>query len=195
MPAPAAPLRPGPPVRLADLTTLRLGGPALDLVTPQTQDELADTVLELDRAGRSLLLVGGGSNLVVGDAGFAGTVVRLATRGVTHHDQGEHVVVTAAAGEPWDDLVASTVVAGLAGIEALSGIPGLAGATPIQNVGAYGQEVSQTVTAVRVLDRASGLVRTLSAAECGFGYRQSTLRGSGRYLVLATSMRLRRPIS
>jgi UDP-N-acetylmuramate dehydrogenase len=192
MPAPAAPVPPAPAVSLAELTTLRLGGPALDVVEPKTQDELAATVLDLDRAGRPLLVVGGGSNLVVSDDGFAGTVVLVGIRGVTRQVEGDYVVLTAAAGEPWDDLVALSVSEGLVGIEALAGIPGLAGATPIQNVGAYGQEVSEAISGVRVLDRKSGHLRTLDPAECGFGYRQSTLRGSSRYVVLATSMRLLR---
>jgi UDP-N-acetylmuramate dehydrogenase len=196
MPEPGAPVPhpPTPPAhqRLADLTTLRLGGPASEMVQPATEGELVSTVVELDRTGRPLLLVGGGSNLVVADEGFPGTVVRLATRGLTWTDDGDHVVVRAAAGEPWDELVAASVQQGLAGIEALSGIPGLTGATPIQNVGAYGQEVADAIIGVRVLDRTTGSVRTLTPPECGFGYRRSALRGSSRYLVLATSMRLRR---
>ena len=190
--APAGPA----PARLADLTTMRLGGPAKQILQPATEAELVATIVALDRAGSQVLLVGGGSNLVVGDEGFPGTVVRVATRGVAWaqdgDEDGDSVIVTAAAGEPWDRLVAASVRRSLAGIEALSGIPGLTGATPIQNVGAYGQEVADTVTAVRVLDRSRQQVRTLTPVECGFGYRSSKLRGSGRYVVLATSMRLRR---
>ena len=192
MPDPGAPNGRSAQVLLADLTTLRLGGPAGQVLTPATEDELVAAVVDLDRAGSAVLVVGGGSNLVVGDEGFPGTVVRVATRGLTWADDGEHVVVTAAAGEPWDRLVAASVQRGLAGIEALSGIPGLTGATPIQNVGAYGQEVADVVTAVRVLDRSRRQVRTLTPADCGFGYRSSALRGTDRYLVLAVSMRLRR---
>ena len=192
MPVPAVPLIPGSTVLLADLTTLRLGGPVWDVVTPATDDELVEVVLDLDRAGGAVLVLGGGSNVVAADAGFPGTVVRLATRGVTRVDQGDDVVLTAAAGEPWDDLVAMSTELGLSGIEALSGIPGLTGASPIQNVGAYGQEIAQTIVEVRVLDRRTGQVRTLSPQECAFGYRTSMLRGSDRYLVLATSMRLLR---
>jgi UDP-N-acetylmuramate dehydrogenase len=180
------------PVRLADLTTLRLGGPAKAMVEPATEAELVATVLDLDRSSSPLLVVGGGSNLVVSDDGFDGTVVRIATRGLTLTSDGDHVVLTAAAGVPWDDVVARSIDEGLAGIEALSGIPGLAGATPIQNVGAYGQEVAQTITGVRVLDRRTGEVQDLKPAECGFGYRHSAFRGSSRYVVLATSMRLAR---
>jgi len=186
--APAGPA----PARLADLTTMRLGGPAKQILQPATEAELVAAIVALDRAGSQVLLVGGGSNLVVADEGFPGTVVRVATRGVAWAQDGDHVIVTAAAGEPWDRLVAASVRRRLAGIEALSGIPGLTGATPIQNVGAYGQEVADTVTAVRVLDRSRQQVRTLTPVECGFGYRSSKLRGSGRFVVLATSMRLRR---
>ncbi len=181
-----------PAVLLADLTTLRLSKPAAAMVEPATEVELVAAVLALDRAARPLLLVGGGSNLVVSDDGFDGTVVRIATRGVTLTSDGDHAVLTAAAGEPWDDLVERSIDEGLAGIEALSGIPGLAGATPIQNVGAYGQEVAQTISSVRVLDRLTGDVLDLSPVACGFGYRHSTFRGNSRYLVLATSMRLAR---
>ncbi len=184
-------------LRLADLTTLRLGGPAGDVASPVTEDELVAVVTELDRAGRPLLLVGGGSNLVVADEGFPGTVVRILTRGVAERaddaspDGSADHLVDVAAGEPWDDLVARTVRSGLAGLEAMSGIPGLAGATPVQNVGAYGQEVAQTIEAVRVLDRTSGRVLTLASADCGFGYRTSAFRGSARFLVLGVTFRLR----
>ena len=191
MPGPAAPVG-STPVLLADLTTLRVGGPAQDLLAPATERELVEAVADLDRSGRQVLLVGGGSNLVVCDAGFPGTVVRLCTRGVRLSDAGDHVVLTAEAGEPWDELVATAVDQGLAGVEALSGIPGLAGAGPIQNVGAYGQEVAETITGVRVLDRRTQTVLVLSPSQCGFAYRTSTFRGSSRYVVLATSMRLSR---
>jgi UDP-N-acetylmuramate dehydrogenase len=186
--------RPGltPAPRLADFTTLRLGGPAAALAEPGTEAELVATVLELDRSGTPLLLLGGGSNLVVSDDGFDGTVVRITTRGVSVSTDGDAAVLTAAAGEPWDGLVERSIGEGLAGVEALSGIPGLAGATPIQNVGAYGQEVAQTISSVRVLDRLAREVVTLAPADCGFGYRSSVFRGSSRYVVLATSMRLAR---
>jgi UDP-N-acetylmuramate dehydrogenase len=179
-------------LRLADLTTLRLGGPAREITEPASESELVAQIAELDRTGLPLLLVGGGSNLVVADEGFDGTVVRILTRGVDEREGSDSVLVTVAAGEPWDEFVLRVVESGLAGVEALSGIPGLTGATPIQNVGAYGQEVAQTIAEVRVLDRPSGRVRTLVPSECGFGYRTSALRGSSRYVVLATTFRLRR---
>jgi UDP-N-acetylmuramate dehydrogenase len=181
---------PGP--LLAPYTTLRVGGPARELLEPDTEADLVDAVTRLDRAGTPMLILGGGSNVVVADQGFDGSVVRVATSGVAVDRAGADVVLTAAAGESWDDLVARTVGDGLAGVEALSGIPGLTGATPIQNVGAYGQEVAQTLTRLRVLDRTTGDVRVLPAAQCGFGYRSSLLRGSSRYVVLTVSLRLQR---
>jgi UDP-N-acetylmuramate dehydrogenase len=184
-----------PAVRLADLTTLRLGGPARAVVEAATEAELVAAVTDLDRSGQPLLVLGSGSNLVVADEGFDGTVVRVLTRGVVEEVEGDSVLLTTAAGEPWADLVARTVAGRLVGIETLAGIPGLTGATPIQNVGAYGQEVAQTIAAVRVLDRVSGQVRTLAPLECGFGYRTSAFRGSGRYVVLAPTFRLGRSAS
>jgi UDP-N-acetylmuramate dehydrogenase len=138
-------------------------------------------------------VLGGGSNLVVADRGVDGLVLRVALRGVETREAGGDVLLTAGAGEPWDDLVRLAVARGWAGLECLSGIPGLVGATPIQNVGAYGQEVSQTITAVRAVDRASGAVVTLAPAACGFGYRDSRFksREPERHVVLAVSYRLR----
>ena len=178
-------------VPLAPLTTLELGGPARRLVEVADEAELCATVLAADAAGEPVLVLGGGSNVVIADVGFDGTVVRIATRGITRDRAGEHVLLEAAAGEPWDDLVAGAVADGLAGIECLAGIPGLTGATPIQNVGAYGQDVAQTVTAVRVLDREDGAVRELPAAACGFRYRSSAFKGHARYVVLGVTFRLR----
>jgi UDP-N-acetylmuramate dehydrogenase len=143
--------------------------------------ELVTAVREADEAGRPLLLLGGGSNVVAPDDGWDGDVVAVRTRGVER--TGGRLVVQA--GEPWDDVVAYAVDHRLAGIEALSGIPGSTGATPVQNVGAYGQEVAQTITAVRVYDRAEKSERTLTPAECGFAYRDSRLkREPGRFVVL-----------
>ena len=173
-------------VALAELTTLRLGGPARRLVTATTTAELVEVVTACDQAGEPVLLLGGGSNLVVSDDGFDGTVVQIATSGVTR--RGADVLVTA--GEHWDLFVASCVEAGLSGVECLSGIPGLVGATPVQNVGAYGQEISQTVTAVRALDRRSGEVVTMTPAECGFGYRRSVFKHRDDHVVLAVGLRL-----
>jgi UDP-N-acetylmuramate dehydrogenase len=175
----------GPRAPLAALTTLRLGGPARALVEARSEEELVAAVLE---AEPPLLVLAGGSNVVVADDGFPGTVVRIATRGVER--DGERLVVQA--GEPWDPLVSLCVDDGLQGFECLSGIPGSTGATPIQNVGAYGQEVSETVEWVRVLDRADDTVRELPASECGFRYRGSVFKHRDRWVVLAVAFRLRR---
>ncbi|GAB2777180.1 UDP-N-acetylmuramate dehydrogenase [Streptomyces daliensis] len=166
---------------LAPLTTFRLGGPAARLITATTDDEVVAAVQEADDAGTPLLLIGGGSNLVIADEGFTGTAVRIATSGFTL--SGEHLEL--AAGENWSDAVARTVEAGLAGIECLAGIPGSAGATPVQNVGAYGQEVSSTITEVVAYDRRARETVTLPNAECGFSYRHSRFKADpSRYVVL-----------
>jgi UDP-N-acetylmuramate dehydrogenase len=174
-------------VPLASRTTLRLGGPARRLVTVEREDELVSTIRELDAAGEPLLVLAGGSNVVIADKGFDGTVVHVQTRGVA----GNGGTLTVQAGEPWDVLVGRAVAKGLAGIECLAGIPGSTGATPIQNVGAYGQEVSQTVTAVRVLNRETGHVEELPAEECGFRYRTSAFKGRDDRIVLAVRFALR----
>lgn len=166
---------------LAPLTTFRLGGPATRLLTATTDDEVVAAVREADAAGTPLLVIGGGSNLVIGDQGFEGTALRIATRGFTL----DGTDLTLAAGENWSDAVARTVEAGLAGIECLAGIPGSAGATPIQNVGAYGQEVSSTITEVVAYDRTAGETVTLPNAECAFSYRHSRFKEHpGRFVVL-----------
>jgi UDP-N-acetylmuramate dehydrogenase len=179
---------------LADLTTLRLGGPPRALVTADDEDALVEAVRDADASGAPVLLVGGGSNLVVADEGVDATAVLVRTRGVAERaEDAGRVMIEVAAGEPWDDVVARAVAEGLAGIEALSGIPGSAGATPIQNVGAYGQEVAQTIAAVRVLDRVSGQVGTLAPEACGFAYRDSALkRDPGRRVVLGVTFALER---
>ncbi|MCK1795414.1 UDP-N-acetylmuramate dehydrogenase [Streptomyces sp. XM4193] len=166
---------------LAPLTTLRLGGPARVLVTATTDDEVVSTVREADERGTPLLIVGGGSNLVIGDEGFPGTALRIATRGFRL----DGTDLELAAGENWSEAVARTVEAGLAGIECMAGIPGSAGATPIQNVGAYGQEVADTVTEVDVYDRREGRLVTVPAAECAFSYRHSRFKSEpDRFVVL-----------
>jgi UDP-N-acetylmuramate dehydrogenase len=169
---------------LADLTTLRLGGPAR-VVEATTE---ADLVAAVREAKPPVLVLAGGSNVVVADEGVPGTVVRVATRGV----QRDGDVLTVAAGESWDELVAACVAEGRQGFECLAGIPGSVGATPIQNVGAYGQEVAETVESVRVLDRATGVVEEMPAAACGFRYRGSVFKYHDRRVVLAVTFRLRR---
>ncbi|NGO76268.1 UDP-N-acetylmuramate dehydrogenase [Streptomyces sp. YC504] len=166
---------------LAPLTTFRLGGPAARLITATTDAEVVDAVRAADASGTPLLVVGGGSNLIVADKGFAGTALRIATQGF----ELDGTQLELAAGEVWTDAVARTVEAGLAGIECLAGIPGSAGATPIQNVGAYGQEVSSTITEVIAYDREAGETVTLSNAECAFSYRHSRFKSDPeRYVVL-----------
>ena len=177
---------------IAPLTTMRVGGPAATLATAETTDEIVAIVRDVDAAGRDLLVVSGGSNLVVADDGFGGVVVRIANRGITVESQDacSGVFVTVAAGEPWDEFVAHAVAQGWSGVEALSGIPGLTGATPVQNVGAYGQEVAQTIARVRVYDRAKGEIRTFAGADCAFTYRHSRFKGTDRYVVLEVSFQL-----
>ena len=182
------------PTLLRDLTTLRLGGPAGRLVEAADEDAVVAAVRRADHSGEPLLILAGGSNVVVADAGVPGTVLRIATRGVVRTEEpGGRVRLEVAAGEPWDALVARCVGDGLVGVECLSGIPGSVGATPIQNVGAYGQEVAETISAVRVLDRTAGRVLTMPAADCGFTYRSSAFkRTPGRWVVLAVAFVLER---
>jgi len=181
-------------VPFAELTTLRVGGPARRLVSVDRSEELLPLLRELDAAGEPVLVLGGGSNLVVGDEGFAGTV--LHTRWFDLHvvkESHEHVVLRAVAGEVWDDVVSFSLAERWSGIEALSGIPGLVGATPIQNVGAYGQEVSDSIVAVEVYDRQRRRRRTLDPGDCAFGYRTSRFKQEpDRFVVLAVHYRLRR---
>ena len=180
-------------VPLSGLTTMQVGGPAQRLVTVETTDELVDVVREVDDADEPLLVVAGGSNLVIADEGVAGSVVRIATSGISVEsaDSCGGATVRVAAGEVWDDLVARAVAEGWSGIEALSGIPGSVGATPIQNVGAYGQEVAQTIAQVRVWDRREQRVHTFANADCRFTYRHSLFKGEPRYVVLEVVFQLR----
>ncbi len=182
------------PALLADLTTLRLGGPAARLVTASSADELVDAVRSCDAAGEPVLIVGGGSNLVVADDGWPGAVILVRTSGIgwTAHDRGESVAVTVQAGVGWDSFVAITVREGWSGLAAMSGIPGLTGATPIQNVGAYGSEVADVVSGVTVLDRVTGHVETWPPERCGFGFRTSAFKHTDRYVVLDVTFALRR---
>jgi UDP-N-acetylmuramate dehydrogenase len=173
--------------KLSSLTTLGVGGIADRVVVVTDAAELVAAVRAADEAGTPLLVLGGGSNVVAPDAGWPGDVVAVRNRGI----ECDGATLTVQAGEPWDDVVAYTVGNQLAGIEALSGIPGTTGATPIQNVGAYGQEVAQTITAVRVWDRAEKSERTLTPEHCVFGYRDSRLkREPGRFVVLDVTFAL-----
>ncbi|MCC2312604.1 UDP-N-acetylmuramate dehydrogenase [Cellulomonas xiejunii] len=183
-PAPAyppVPTHPGTPA-LADLTTLRVGGPVGRYVETTSEAGLVAAVRAADEAGEPLLVLGGGSNVLAADTGFPGVVVRDVRGGVEVPDASAcgGVTLTVPAGTVWDDVVAYAVAHELVGVEALSGIPGSTGATPVQNVGAYGQEVAQTVAQVRVWDRGRGRVRTLPFVSLGFGYRTSVLKRSLR---------------
>jgi len=171
-------------MELAELTTLRLGGPAGRLVEARTEQDLVEAV-----RARPALVLAGGSNVVIADAGVPGTVVHVLTRGVER--RGDELVVQA--GEPWDAVVERCVAEGLQGVECLSGIPGSTGATPIQNVGAYGQEVSETIIRVEVIERYTGRVVTLTNWDCGFGYRDSVFKNAAkdRYIVAGVSFRLK----
>jgi UDP-N-acetylmuramate dehydrogenase len=172
------------------MTTLRVGGPARRLVTAEVEEELVEVVRGADDAGERVLVVGGGSNLLVADDGFDGTAVHVATRGVDVRREGDSALVTAQAGEPWDALVARLVDEGLAGVECLAGIPGLVGAVPMQNVGAYGQDVSETIASVRAWDRGARRVREHDRGACRFAYRTSAFRGSDRHVILDVTFRL-----
>lgn len=176
-------------IELAPFTTLRLGGPARRLVTASTTQCCVATVRAADTAGEPLLLLAGGSNLVIGDCGFDGTVLRVATRGFHIDSAG---VLHAAAGESWEQVVARTVAAGYGGLECLSGIPGTVGATPVQNVGAYGVELADLLCGVDLYDRRRGEVRTVSAGGLRLGYRTSALKGSEAAVVLRVRLALNR---
>jgi UDP-N-acetylmuramate dehydrogenase len=178
---------------LSAYTTLRLGGPAGTVTTAVHTDEAVETVRSATAAGRRLLVLAGGSNVVVGDDGFDGEVLLLRTRGIeVTGEDASGVLVRVAAGESWDDFVSYAVTSGWSGVECLSGIPGAAGSTPIQNVGAYGQEVAHTIEAVHAYDRQADEVRVMTPAECRFGYRTSVFKHDDRYLVTAVDFRLAR---
>ncbi len=180
----------GDGVPLAGLTTLRVGGPAEHLVVARTTDDLVAAVRDCDRRGEPCLVLGGGSNILIGDDGFAGTVVRVATGGMTAEVSGcGGAVATIASGVVWDDFVRHCIGSEWRGPEALSGIPGLVGSTPIQNVGAYGVEVAEFVARVRTWDRDKDEQHTFTASECGFGYRSSRFKDEpDRYVVLDVTM-------
>lgn len=184
---------------LRDHTTFRIGGPARRWVEATTQSDLVEEVTRADAAGEPVLVLSGGSNVLVGDDGFDGVVIHVGLRGVDLNAAAcsldgpscGGVLVEVAAGEPWDPFVAWCVERELLGLEALSGIPGYVGSTPIQNVGAYGQDVSQTLWSVHTWDRVTGRYRTFASADCRFGYRHSVFKDEpGRYLVLSVTFQL-----
>ncbi|WBB66226.1 UDP-N-acetylmuramate dehydrogenase [Micromonospora sp. WMMD812] len=182
---------------LASYTTLRMGGPAGRVVPATSADEIVRTVRDAGSRGEPVLILAGGSNVIIGDDGFPGTVVLVRSRGLrVVAEDADTVTVRVEAGEPWDDLVAATVANGWSGLECLSGIPGSTGATPIQNVGAYGQEVAETITGVEVYDRVDGTTSRIATADCGFTYRGSIFKYSDRWVVLSVDFRLTRsPLS
>lgn len=182
---------------LSDLTTAAVGGPAGTFIEARTEAQIIDAVSSADAAGEPLLIIGGGSNLLISDDGFPGTVLKIASAGfvVNAEDSCGGVAVVVQAGHNWDALVEHAVMHAWSGIEALSGIPGAAGATPVQNVGAYGADVSQTIAAVRTWDRERNAVQTFTSSELKFGYRDSVLKqttvgGSPRYVVLTVEFQL-----
>ncbi|PQZ99485.1 UDP-N-acetylenolpyruvoylglucosamine reductase [Arthrobacter sp. MYb224] len=183
---------------LKNLTTSQVGGPAQSLLVATAEDELVAAIAAADAAGERVLLVGGGSNLVISDAGFPGTAIQIATRGVRVEEQSPHTaLLRVAAGENWDAVVEFSLAQELSGLEALSGIPGCAGATPVQNVGAYGADISQTLQWVRLYDRETGERLTMDKEQLSFGYRDSLIKrtsenGSPRYVVLEVGFALRR---
>jgi UDP-N-acetylmuramate dehydrogenase len=178
---------------LKDFTSLRIGGPAKNFVHATTEDELVNVVKAADAAGDEVLIIGGGSNVLVADAGFNGTVIRVETKGNTYHvDACSGGMITVAAGEDWDQFVAWILEKGFAGLETMSGIPGTVGGAPIQNIGAYGHEVSEVIARVRTWDRKAGAYKTFSNSECEFSYRSSVFKKNpGRYVIIDVTFQLR----
>jgi UDP-N-acetylmuramate dehydrogenase len=177
-------------VPLAPLTTLKLGGPARHVALVADEGELVLALADAEARGEPVFVLGGGSNVVIADAGFEGTVVRMVSKGVAVARDGDRVRLEVAAGEDWDGLVERCVAEGWSGVECLSGIPGLVGATPIQNVGAYGQEVKETILRVRAFDRVARSFVDLDGAACGFGYRTSLFRHNPRFVVVRVTFDL-----
>lgn len=180
-------------VPLASLTTLGVGGPARYFTEAAVSDEVRAAVHEAAARNLRLFVLGGGSNLVISDDGWPGLVLKIAIRGIDTRRENGNVIFEAGAGETWDALVAAAVRQDCAGVECLSGIPGTVGGTPVQNVGAYGQEVSETIGEVQALDLRRGEVVTLCAEACGFEYRKSIFNTSeaGRFIILRVSYALR----
>jgi len=182
-------------VPLAPLTTLGIGGPAKFFARAESVDDVREALAFASAENLPLLVLAGGSNVLIPDDGFGGVVVHMDLRGITiESEDAESAIVNVAAGERWDDFVDFAVASGWAGVECLSGIPGSAGATPIQNVGAYGQDVSETIIRVEVLERATGRVIDLTNWDCAFSYRSSIFKTAARdrYVVISVTFRLRR---
>jgi UDP-N-acetylmuramate dehydrogenase len=188
-------MRPETNVPLAPLTTIGIGGPARYFVRARSVDEISDALAWARAHAQKIFVLGGGSNLLISDSGFDGLVLQIDLRGITiEWNEGSHAMVKVAAGEVWDEFVKFAVMRAWAGIECLAGIPGSAGATPIQNVGAYGQEVSETIARVEALDRTSGRVVWFTNEECQFGYRSSLFKNveRDRYIIVSVTFRLKR---
>lgn len=180
--------------QLSDFTTLRVGGPAQKIVHAHTAAELIEFVKAADQAGEKVLILGGGSNLLISDSGFAGTVIRVESKGsALDYDVCSGGMIEVAAGEDWDKFVELTINKGFADLESLSGIPGTVGGSPIQNIGAYGHEVSETIARVKAYDRKKGEVVTLTNAQCNFSYRSSVFKQEAdRYVILNVTFQLRK---
>lgn len=184
-------------VALAPLTTIGIGGPARWLLRPDSEARLRDSLLWCAEHGESPLVLGGGSNLLIADAGWPGLVIHNAIGGLQFQPDDDDVLAIVGGGNNWDDFVSATVAAGLQGIECLSGIPGTVGASPVQNIGAYGQEVKDTIAWVEVMERSSGTIAQFTNADCGFAYRWSRFKGEDRdrFIVTRVAFRLRRGAS
>lgn len=178
---------------LANHTSLRIGGPAKKFVRATTGEELVNAVKDADAAGEPVLIIGGGSNVLVADSGFDGTVIHVETKGNSYHvDACSGGMITVAAGEDWDGFVAWILDKGFAGLETMSGIPGTVGGAPIQNIGAYGHEVSEVIARVRTWDRQKNEYKTFSNSECEFSYRSSIFKKNpGRYVIVDVTFQLR----
>jgi UDP-N-acetylmuramate dehydrogenase len=179
-------------VALAPLTTFKVGGPARFLVEPKTAHEVVEAVQFSRRQGLSLFVLGGGSNLVISDTGWPGLVLKIGVPGIDERNEDGKTLFEVGAGEEWDRFVARAVARNCAGVECLSGIPGSVGGTPVQNVGAYGQEVAETIVSVLTLDLKDGQIRELCGEACGFSYRTSIFNTSerGRFIILRVTYSL-----
>ena len=180
--------------QLSSFTTLRVGGPARKIVHAHSEAELIEFVKAADSAKEPILILGGGSNLLISDAGFAGTVIRVESKGnALDYDACSGGMIEVSAGEDWDKFVEISIEKGFADLESLSGIPGTVGGAPIQNIGAYGHEVSETIARVKTYDRSKGEVKTFTNAECKFSYRNSIFKEQpGNYVILSVTFQLRK---